>query len=162
VMEALEVLLAPASVEVDTTLLFLTPPVTPVTFTEIVHEMLAASVPAERLTADAAATAVVVPAQVLLRVGGVESTKPAGKLSVNETPVRLKPKFGFCRVNVNEVAPFSGTLEAPKVLVIVPGIATVRLAVAELPVPPLVEVMLLVVLVKLPDAVPVTVMLNTH
>src|SRR6185312_13871569 len=65
-------------------------------------------------------------------------------------------------VNVNEVVPFSGIVAAPKTLVIVGGEATVRLADAVLPVPPLVEVTFPVVFVYCPEAAPVTVTLNWH
>src|SRR5579864_3134068 len=59
-------------------------------------------------------------------------------------------------VNVNDVVPFSGMLAAPKALVIEGGVATVKLAEAVLPVPPLVELTAPLVLVYWPDAVPVT------
>ena len=65
-------------------------------------------------------------------------------------------------VNVSEVVPFSGMLAAPNTLVMVGGVATVKLADAVLPVPPLVEVTLPVVLVYCPEAAPVTVTLNWH
>jgi hypothetical protein len=156
VIEALETMLGPASFEVETTLLFFRPLLTPVTFNEIVHEPLAASVPADKLAEDAPATAVVVPPQVLPSAVGEATTNPAGKLSVNATPVSPKPGFEFCKVNVSVVEPFSGILDAPKTLVIVAGVATVRFADAVLPVPPLVEVTFPVVLVKFPDVVPTT------
>ena len=57
---------------------------------------------------------------------------------------------------------FSKMLAAPKALVIVGAEATVRLAEAVLPVPPLVEVTLPVVFVYCPSAAPVTVTLNWH
>ena len=59
-------------------------------------------------------------------------------------------------VNVSEVVPFSGMLAAPNALVIDGGVATVKLAEAVLPVPPLVELTAPLVLVYCPDAVPVT------
>jgi len=62
---------------------------------------------------------------------------------------------GLVRVKVSEVDPFNGMLAAPNALVIVGGVATVRLAVAVFPVPPLVELTLPVVLTKFPEAVPV-------
>ena len=70
--------------------------------------------------------------------------------------------FGLLSVKVNEVLAPTKMLDAPKALVIVGGVATVRLAVAVLPVPPLVEVTLPVVLVNCPAAAPVTVTLNWH
>src|ERR1051326_7340805 len=65
-------------------------------------------------------------------------------------------------VNVNEVVPFSGICAAPNTLVIVGGVATVKFAVAVLPVPPLVEVTFPVVLVNCPAAAPVAVTENVH
>jgi hypothetical protein len=65
-------------------------------------------------------------------------------------------------VKVNEVDPFSGIEAAPKTLTIAGGVATVRFAVAVLPVPPLVEVTLPVVFVNWPETAPVTVTLNWH
>src|SRR5689334_17577396 len=53
-------------------------------------------------------------------------------------------------------------LAAPKALVMDGGAATVRFAVAVLPVPPLVEVTAPVVLVNWPETAPVTVTLNWH
>jgi hypothetical protein len=46
---------------------------------------------------------------------------------------------GFVIVKLSEVFPFRGMLTAPKVLVIAGGAKTFKLAVAVLPVPPLVE-----------------------
>jgi hypothetical protein len=51
-------------------------------------------------------------------------------------------------VNVSEVVPFSGMVAAPKTFVIEGGVATVKFAVAALPVPPLVELTFPVVLVN--------------
>src|SRR5437899_5277980 len=65
-------------------------------------------------------------------------------------------------LTVSDVVPFSGMLAAPKALVMLGAVATVRLAVAVLPVPPLVEVTLPVVFVYCPEAAPVTVTLNWH
>src|SRR6185312_13997419 len=65
-------------------------------------------------------------------------------------------------LNVSDVVPFSGMLAAPNALAIDGGAATVKLAVAVLPVPPLVEVTFPVVLVYCPETAPVTVTLNWH
>ena len=138
------------------------PAVVPCTFTETVQLALAASVPLERLMLPDPATAVAVPPQVLFKALGVATTNPAGKLSVNAIPLSATPVFGLLIVNVREVVPFSGMLAAPNALVIDGGVATVKLAVAVLPVPPLVEVTFPVVLVNCPDAAPVTVTLNWH
>jgi hypothetical protein len=53
-------------------------------------------------------------------------------------------------------------LAAPNALAMDGGVATVKLAVAVLPVPPLVDVTFPVVLVNCPDTAPVTVTLNWH
>src|SRR6185369_4921071 len=116
------------------------------TFTETVQEALAASVPAERLILPEPATAVAVPPHVLFRPDGVATTRPAGRLSVKAIPVSARLVLGFWIVKVSEVVPFSGMLAAPNTLVIEGGVATVKLAEAVLPVPPLVEVTLPVVL----------------
>src|SRR5689334_20391007 len=151
VIEALDVFPVPPSVDVTCTLLFFTPAVVPFTLTETLQEPLCATVPPERLMEPAPATAVAVPPQVLLRVGGVATTSPAGRLSVKATPVSERLVFGLLMVKVSEVVPFSGIVAAPKAFVIVAGVATVRFAVAVLPVPPLVEVTLPVVLVNWPE-----------
>jgi hypothetical protein len=153
----LAVALVPPSVELTTTLLLLSPAVVPVTFTVTTQEALAASVPPERLSAPEPAVAVAVPPQVLFRLFGVAITNPAGKLSVNDSPVRLTFVFGFVMLIVSEVVPFSGILAAPNCLVTFAGEATIRVAVLLVaPVPPLVELTAPVVLVTVPDCVPVT------
>jgi hypothetical protein len=134
----------------------------PWTFTETVQLALAAKVPADRLTDPDPPTAVAVPPQVLLRFGVEAITSPAGKLSVKAIPFRVTLVFGFWILNVNEVVPFSGICAAPNNLVMDGGEATVKFAEAVLPVPPLVEVTLPVVLVYCPEAAPVTVTLNWH
>ena len=113
--------------------------------------------PPERLTLPDPATAVAVPPQVLFKALGVATTRPAGRLSVKAIPVSASVVLGFWIVNVSEVVPFSGMLATPNALVIDGGVATVKLAEAVLPVPPLVEVTFPVVLVYWPEAVPVTV-----
>jgi len=112
-----------------------------------VQEALAASVPAERTTLDEPAAAVAVPPQVLVRFVVEATTNPAGRLSVNAKPESATLVFGLVMLKVSEVVPFSGMLAAPNALLIDGGEATVRLAVAVLPVPPLVEVTAPVVLV---------------
>jgi len=101
---------------------------------------LAASVPPERLTEVAEATAVAVPPQVLLRLGDEATIMPEGKLSVKLTPVSATPVFGLVMLNVRVVVPLTGIDGAPNSLVIVGAEATVRFAVAVFPVPPLVDV----------------------
>src|SRR6476646_9977546 len=160
VMEALEVLPVPPSVDVTCTLLFFTPAVVPVTFTETVHDALAARVPADKLMLPDPAPAVAVPPHVLFKALGVATTRPAGRVSVNAMPVSARVVFGLLMVNVSEVVPFSGMLAAPKAFVMLGGVATVRFAVAVFPVPPFVEVTFPVVLVYWPEAAPVTVTEN--
>src|SRR5262245_64010407 len=147
VMLAFEVLPVPPSVEVTSTELFLTPAIVPCTFNETVQLALAANVPADKLTVPAPATAVAVPPQLFVRFGVLATTRPAGRLSVNAKPFNVTAVLGLVMVNVNVVEPFSGIVNAPKALMIDGGLATVRLAVAVLPVPPLVELTAPVVLV---------------
>src|SRR5216684_7167819 len=156
VIEALEVLPVPPSVEVTWTLLFFAPAVVPVMFTEIVQEVFTASVLPESEMLPEPATAVVVPPQVLVSALGVATARPAGRVSVKATPVSgIVLAAGLVMVKVSEVEPFSGMAAAPNALVMVGGVATLRFAVAVLPVPPLVEVTLPVVLTKFPEAVAV-------
>src|SRR5258707_13091697 len=115
-----------------------------------------ARVPADKLTVPDPATAVAVPPQVLVSPLGVATTNPAGRLSVNATPVSaMVLAAGLVMVKVSEVEPFSGMLAAPNALVMVGGVATVRFAVAVLPVPPLVEETAPLVFVNWPEVVPV-------
>jgi len=127
----------PPSLEVTAPVtLFLSPAVVPVTFTENVHELFAASVaPARLITLLPAAAVIVPPPQLPLRPFGFDTTSPAGKLSVNPTPVNAVVVFGFWMVKLNEVEPFSGILAAPKALLITGAAATLMLAVAVLLVP---------------------------
>jgi hypothetical protein len=92
---AFEVFPVPACIDVACTELFFTPAVMPCTVTDTVQLALDASVPADKLTELAPATAVAVPPQALLKFGVGATTRPAGKLSVNASPVRLTPLFGF-------------------------------------------------------------------
>jgi len=147
VMLAFDVFPVPPSVEVTATLLFLRPGVVPVTFKDTAHDAFAARAPPDRLTDEAPTKAVAVPPQVLLKLFGVATTSPAGKVSVKVTPVSGNVVFGFCMVNVRLVVPPSGADEAPNAFRIEGGVATVRFAVAMLPVPPFVEVTLPVVFV---------------
>src|SRR5437899_2783648 len=128
----------------------------------MLQEALAASVPPDRLTEPDPAVAVTVPPQVLVRPLGVATTRPAGRESVNATPVSPSEVLGLLMLNVSDVLALSRMLAAPNTLVIVGGDATVRFAVAVLPVPPLVEVTFPVVFVYWPDAAPVTVIENWH
>jgi len=157
VIEAFEVLPEPPSVEVTCTLLFFTPAVVPCTSTETVHDALDASVPADRLTVPEPPTAVAVPPQLLVKLGVEATTRPAGRLSVKATPVKATFVFGLVMLKLSEVVPFSGIVGAPNVLVMLGGLATIKVAVLLVaPVPPLVELIAPVVLDTVPDCVPVT------
>jgi len=140
--------------------LFFTPAVVPCTLTDTVQLAPAARVPADRLTLPEPPTAVAVPPQALLRFGVEATTRPAGKLSLKAMPLSASVVFGLLMLNVSEVVPFSGIVVAPNVLVMLGGEATVRFALAVLPVPPFVEVTAPVVFVYWPEAAPVTVTLN--
>ena len=163
VTDALEVFPAPAVVELTVTLLFFTPTVAPVTFTLNVQPALAANVAPARLTLPDPAEAVIVPPpQVPANPLGVATTNPAGSVSVNTTPVCAVEASGLLTTKVKEVDPPSATLAAPKVLVTVAGVTTVKFADAVFPVPPLVEETAPLVFVRLPEVVPVTLIANVH
>jgi hypothetical protein len=136
-------LVAPVPPSVELTapvVLALAPAVVPVTFTLNVQEPLAAIVPPERLIEPEPATAVMVPLpQVPVSPFGVETTKPAGSVSLNATPVSATVVFGLLMVKLRLVEPFRGMLAAPNALLIVGGPTTVMLALEVLPVPPFVE-----------------------
>jgi len=146
---ALDVFPVPPFVEVTCTLLFFTPPVTAVTPTEKVQELFVARVAPARLTVEVPASAVIVPPpQAPANALGVDTTKPAGRLSVNATPVNATAfATGLLIVKLSEVEPVNGRVVAPNVLVITGGLATVTFAVAVLPAPPFVELTAPVVLV---------------
>ena len=133
----------PPSVEVTLpVVLFCVPAAMPVTFTENVHEVEAARIPPDRLITLVPAVAVMVPPpQEPVKPFGVETTRPAGSVSVNPTPVRAIA-FGLAIVKLSEVEPFSGMLAAPNALLISGGPTTVMEAFDVLPVPPLVELTL--------------------
>ena len=82
----------------------------PVTFNETAHEPLTASIPADNESADAPLVAVAIPPQVLVRLLGVATTSPAGKLSVKATPVRATVGFAFARLNISEAVPLRAML----------------------------------------------------
>src|SRR5260370_680052 len=70
--------------------LFCVPAAVPVTFTEKVHEVLCASVAPDRLMTLVACVAVIVPPpHEPARPLGVETTRPAGSVSLKAMPVRV-------------------------------------------------------------------------
>jgi len=130
----------PPSVEVTAlVVLFCKPAAVPVTFTENVQELFAAMVPPVRLIILVPAVAVIVPLpQEPISPLGVETTRPAGSVSVNATPVSAVA-LPFWMVKVRLVEPFSGMVAAPNAFVITGGPTTVIEALEVLPVPPFVE-----------------------
>jgi len=139
VIDALEVLPKPALVELACTLLFFTPAVVPWTLTETVQLVFGASVAPLKDTDIDPSTAVAVPLHVLLRLPGVATISPAGKLSLKATPFRVRFWLVLLTVNVRLVVPFSGMLAAPNAFAIVGGLMTVKLAEDVLPLPASVE-----------------------
>ncbi len=128
--------------------LFFTPTVVAVTLTENEQTLLAATdAPDKEIVPDPAFAVMIPRPQVPVTPFGVATTNPAGRLSVNPTPVRPSPLLGLVIVNVRAVLEFTGIEAAPNALTIVGGAATVRLAAAVLPVPPFVDVTLPVVFV---------------
>jgi hypothetical protein len=151
----------PPSVELTVpVVLTFVPAVVPVTLTLKVQEPLAAIVPPLRLTLPEPATAVIVPApQLPVRPFGVETTTPAGSVSVTATPVKALA-FGLVMVKLSVLVPPTTMLVGAKDLVIVGGAmpaATVTVAEAvQMQVPPSSELTGLVTLFFTPDVVPVT------
>jgi hypothetical protein len=128
-----------------------------VTLTVTVQEELAATVPPVRLEEPEPATAVAVPPHVFVSPFGVATTRPAGNVSLNASPVRATAlAAGLVMVNESVVVPLGGRLATPKAFAMLGGATTARLAEAVPPVPPCVEVTLPVVLFCVPGAVPVT------
>jgi hypothetical protein len=120
--------------------LFFAPALVPLTFTENVHEPLAAIVPPERLTEPEPAVAVIVPGpHVPVRAFGVETDRPAGSVSLKATPVIAEVVLGFVIVKARLVDPFRGMLAAPNAFAIVATPTTVIEALDVFPVPPFVE-----------------------
>src|SRR5579864_5542299 len=143
-------LVAPAPLsfdEIGPVVLFCTPAAMPFTFKLIVHDALAARLAPVRLMEPEPAAAVTVPLQVVVSPFGVATTNPAGSVSLNATPVRASDAFGLLMVKLIEVEAFSRMLAAPNAVVMVGGVATVKVADAVLQVTPLVEITLPVVLV---------------
>ena len=141
---ALEVLPVPPSVEVTCTELFFNPAVVPVTSTEKLHVDPAVgdavNVPPDRLMLPLAAVAVIVPLpHDPVTFGGVATTTPDGKLSVNATPLSATPVFGLVMLKLNVLLAFNGMLVGLNDLIMLGGLATVRVADAAAPLPPSVE-----------------------
>jgi len=159
----------PPSVEVTApVVLFCTPVAVAVTFTLKVQDALVDSAPLERLMVLLPAVAVIVPPlQEPVSPLGVETTSPAGNVSVKAMPLKEAVEFGFATTKLKLVLPFSAMDATANDLVMSGGATlaggpTVKLAEAALPVPALVDVTALVVLVSAPVEVPFTVTLKLH
>lgn len=149
----------PPSVELTAPVtLFWTPTVVPVTFTEMVHVPLGAKEALASVTEPEPATAVIVgsPQPLLVKpLLELATVKPTGSVSLNPTPLKPLPLLGLVMVKVRLVELPTPMMAAPKALVIKGGAATTRVAIAVLPVPPLVEVTM-TLLFMVPTVVPVT------
>lgn len=159
------VLPVPPSTEVTgPVVLFFVPTVVSVTFTLKVHDALPARVaPVKLTTLDPAVAVMVPPPQLPVSPFGVETPRPAGKVSVNPTPVNVEA-LGLVIVKPREVDPPTTMLAAPNDFPIVGGAiaATMTLAAAVPPTPPSSEVTVLVVLFFVPTVVPVALTLKVH
>jgi hypothetical protein len=150
----------PLSVELITPVVFMhTQAVVPVTVTLNMQVPPAASVPPLNEIMLGEVVVTVPPQMEALPVGTVI---PAGKVSVNDTPVSGSAAFGLVRVKLSEVICPTWIDDAVNDFIIVGAEATVRSAMAVLPVPPLAELTLLVTLCLTPDVVPVTVTLKVQ
>src|SRR5262249_34239035 len=96
------------------------------------------------------------PPQDALAPGVAATCNPVGRLSVNATPLSVVVVLGLVMVNVSVVVPLSAMFDEPNPLLIDGGPTTVMLADAVLPVPPLVDVTLPLVLFFWPAVAPVT------
>jgi hypothetical protein len=141
------------------------PATVPVTFTERVQvDPGVVMPPLDRLMLVVPAVAVTVPPHVLLTPGAPATCRPFVSVSLKAMPFSaVVLAAGLVMVNVTVVVPFSGMLAAPKAFEIVGGATTLMVAVLLVaPVPPSVELIVLVVLLASPAAVPVTLTLNVH
>lgn len=133
-----------------------------VTFTAKVHELLAAMVPPVKETVPEPAVADGVPLHVLLNPFGVATTRLAGKVSVNPTPVSPTVADGLVMVMVMVLVPPTEIVVGLNTLVVVGGATTVIVSVAVPPVPPSVELTVLVVLTCAPALMPVMLTEKVH
>jgi len=137
------------------------PGTVPVTLTLKVHDAPPLRLPFASVMALPPGAAVIVPPPQVPVIGFGDTISPAGSVSVNATLLSDWLAFGFVIVKLSGVAPFNGIVAAPNDVVRVAGSVTLRLADAVFPLPPLADVTL-VVLVKVPPAVPVTLMVKVH
>src|SRR5262245_9064895 len=155
-MPAESVLPFPPLVEVTCTLLFFIPADVPWTFTLKLQELLAARVaPLRLIVPDPAVAVMVPPPHEPVSPLGVATTRPAGRLSVNATPVSAVVS-GLVIVKVRLVLPPTAMADAPNAFTMVSEVTTVMLALAKLPAPPSLEPTWLLVLFFTPADVPWT------
>jgi len=153
----------PPSVDVTfvVTLLFV-PVLVPVTFTENVQLAPVPSVAPERETVPEPAAAVMVPPpHDPDKPFGVATAKPEGRVSVKPTPDSDALRFGLFSVKLSQVEPPTGMVCAPNDFeieggAVVPAVRIVSDALAVVPLPPLSELTLPVVLVAVPTVLLVT------
>lgn len=162
----------PPSVEL-TVLVVLTcvPALMPVTLTENVHDDPAAgdavNVPPDKLTVDGVPGGLLIVAVIVPLphepVTVVEANfTPPGRVSVKAIPLNALVVLGLVTVKLRVLLLFRATVLGPNDLLIVGGAITVRVSVAVPPVPPSVELTVLVVLTCAPALIPVTLTENVH
>jgi len=133
-----------------------------VTFTVTAHELFAAIVPPVSERVPEPAVAAGVPLHVLLNPLGVATTRLAGNVSVNPTPVSPTVADGLVKVIVIVLVPPTAIVVGLNTSVVVDGATTVIVSVAVPPVPPSVELTVLVVLTCAPALMPVMPTENVH
>lgn len=144
-------------------MLLFTPAATPVTSTVTVQVPDAATVPPLKVIELLPAVAVTIPPQLVLVFGLLATLRPAGRESVNPTPIKATVEFGLVIVKVTVAVPPNGTVGALNALLMLPGATTVTVAVLLVdPVPVSFEVIAPDVLFITPAAVPVTVTMKLH
>jgi len=147
----------PPSVELMAPVVLLfAPALTLVTFTTRLQDAPGASDAPDKLIAPLPLAAERFPPQVLLTPLGLATDIPAGNWSKKLMPCSVTTELGLLMMKVRVVAAFAEITDAPNALLMVGGKATLTLAEAVFPVPPLVELTLLVVLFFRPSAAPVT------
>src|SRR5215216_204960 len=110
--------------------LFLTPAVVGVTLTETVHDPDTRIVPREklRLVSPAIGANVGEPHPSVVTFGMAATCKPVGRPSLNATPVRDVPAFGFVIVKLNVLVPPTLILLAVNDFAIEGGMSTVTVS----------------------------------
>ena len=133
-----------ASVDVTVLVVLVTEPTTePSLFTLIPKLQLAPAgrlAPLNVIRLLPAGAPIVPPSHTPVSPFGVDITRPAGSMSENARASSVTILFGFARVSVRVVSEPGVILTSPNALVRVGGEATITVASAVLPVPPLEEV----------------------